>query len=313
MPVRRILLVSGLSLLLAGGLTRSSAAALYDVSVRATDVSFSPPELILGTQTRIYATITNEGERDVEGTVRFYDNDVLIGSKLFSVRAHVRPEDAWVRWTPQGYGAHNIRIQVENDDAFLDAVPGNNRVTIETFIDRDTDGDGVPDQADDDRDSDGILNTDEVTRGTDPLRRDTDGDGVDDRRDLFPLDARRSALPPPTPTSTRRTTPVTTPTAPRVTTPAVSVPRAAAVTAPVAATSVEQIASTTGEVVPLIETIPPPPTEVVQESELTNQAPPVQVEAPENDSWRAYLILAALLSAVVAGGFIWLSRREREE
>jgi hypothetical protein len=311
MLIRRAILVSGLSLLLAGGLARSVAAALYDVSVRAVDVSFSPPELILGTPTRIYATLTNEGERDVEGTVRFYDNDILIGSKPFSVRANLRPEDAWVRWTPQGYGAHSIRIQVENDDAFLDAVPGNNRVTVEAFIDRDTDGDGVPDQNDDDRDSDGVLNADEVTKGTDPLRRDTDGDGVDDPRDLFPLDPRRSALPPPTSTSTRRTTPVTTPTAPRPTTAATTVPRAVAVSPSVTTTGIIPAVSTTAEVVipeaPAIAT----PIEIIEQPDLLiSQGSSSQGVVQEADLWRNYLIFAALFSAVVAGGFIWLSTRE---
>ncbi len=41
----------------------------------------------------------------------------------------------------------------------------------------DIDGDGIPDDTDPDIDGDGLLNTEEATRGTDPRKPDTDGDG----------------------------------------------------------------------------------------------------------------------------------------
>lgn len=303
-------------------LVRPVLAAQYNVSIGSGDVSFSPPELIIGTATRIYATVTNNGEKDVEGTVRFYDGDQLIGAKLFSVRASVRPEDAWVRWTPQVYGPHTIRVVVDNDDSFADAVPADNAVSVSIFVDRDTDGDGVPDRGDDDQDNDLVLNTDEITRGTDPLRVDSDGDGVNDRVDVFPLDPRRTALPLPVPTSTTR-----------VVSPTLSVRRPAAVptTAPASTRSTSPSVAVLAPVVAaapleLVEALSEATTTVVVPSETTEglaatgvkvaQVVTSEVSAPSRTAntgaWSGILIAAAVLSAVAAGLFIWLGRRSED-
>jgi hypothetical protein len=54
--------------------------------------------------------------------------------------------------------------------------------------DTDTDGDGVGDNADSDDDGDGVADVDETAAGTDPLDADSDDDGVLDGDDAFPLD-----------------------------------------------------------------------------------------------------------------------------
>ena len=53
----------------------------------------------------------------------------------------------------------------------------------------DADGDDLGDNADTDDDNDGLLDTEEVTLGTDPFDEDTDGDEVNDKEDALPLDA----------------------------------------------------------------------------------------------------------------------------
>lgn len=53
----------------------------------------------------------------------------------------------------------------------------------------DTDLDGQPDHVDDDDDDDGLLDSEELDKGTDPLKADSDGDGHNDKEDLFPLDS----------------------------------------------------------------------------------------------------------------------------
>ncbi len=282
-------------------------AAFYEVSVSAGDVSFSPPEVILGSGTRIYATITNNGERDVEGTVRFYDNESLIGTKPFSVRAAVRPEDAWVPWTPQGYGAHTIRIVVDNDDSFVDALPANNMVSVSVFVDRDTDRDSVPDQGDEDQDNDLILNADERIRGTDPLRADTDGDGVDDRTDAFPLDARRSVVLPVVPTSTPRVIR-------SVTAPVVPVSRS--VVAPLATSTnivptIDPSAIVSAGVVEVTTTQEEVVMSAITMNEIEHGEPlsvPLSVQG-EASPWNGILAAAAVLSGIAAGLFIWLGQR----
>ena len=50
-----------------------------------------------------------------------------------------------------------------------------------------------------DVDGDGVSNTLERTKGTDPLRADTDGDAVSDGTDCFPLDPTRTTCPTPIP------------------------------------------------------------------------------------------------------------------
>jgi hypothetical protein len=54
--------------------------------------------------------------------------------------------------------------------------------------DIDTDGDGILNHADTDKDNDGLLDFDEVILGTDPLLIDTDGDTYNDSVDAYPLD-----------------------------------------------------------------------------------------------------------------------------
>ncbi|MBU0654697.1 MAG: hypothetical protein KJ914_06130 [Gammaproteobacteria bacterium] len=48
----------------------------------------------------------------------------------------------------------------------------------------DTDNDGTPNTTDTDDDGDGLLDTEEATLGTDPLKTDTDGDGKDDKTEV---------------------------------------------------------------------------------------------------------------------------------
>ncbi len=308
---RRCVASVALSIAFIFGLLQVVQAAFYDVSISSDDVSFSPAELILGTPTKIYATILNQGERDVEGEVRFYDNGDLIGTKPFSLRANVRPEDTWVRWMPSIYGAHTIRIEAINDSNFPDADVSNNVVATTIFVDHDTDGDGVPDRIDQDQDNDGLTNDQEGTRGTNPLKRDTDGDGVDDARDVFPLDASRSVLPPaPATSTTRRRAPISRADAStatqRITTPTVQA------TVPAVLIQV----STTPEVVETTTTLTEGATTIdtgaVVVSDMTATSATSSVRAPEEHpfSWLPVLVAAALVSALGAFGFIFLARRD---
>jgi hypothetical protein len=51
----------------------------------------------------------------------------------------------------------------------------------------DTDADGIGNNADIDDDNDGVLDTEELALGTNPLLQDTDGDTFDDDFDAYPL------------------------------------------------------------------------------------------------------------------------------
>jgi hypothetical protein len=190
---------SFVSLLLLGSAGMAQAAVLYDVSINTQDIVFEPDQPILNQQSQLYVTLNNRGERNVEGTAIFYVNNARIGSKAFSLRVNGRPEDVWVHWTPAAIGPHTVRVEVVNDPAYPDANLENNIVTETTFVDLDTDGDGVPDRLDKDRDNDGLTDEKEKTLNTDPLRRDTDNDGVADKEDFYPLDKARTKYVPPAP------------------------------------------------------------------------------------------------------------------
>ena len=57
---------------------------------------------------------------------------------------------------------------------------GTSNANFTLFVDRDSDGDGIPNLTDPDDDNDGVTDVQELTDGTDSLKADTDGDGVND-------------------------------------------------------------------------------------------------------------------------------------
>lgn len=220
--MKRLGIFSILGLLLA----IPAQAAVYDLRISPGDVMISPSTIIARQTVRIYATVENVGERDAEGTIEFYDGDRRIGSKALSVRAGGRPDEVWIPWTPESEGNHFLRVRLVSDPDTPDESQDNGLVTMDVFSDRDTDGDGFGDRADQDDDNDGALDTvdqfpqdprrqkdadndgvedvqdtdddndglldvDETKLGTNPLNRDTDGDGVGDKEDVYPLDRSR--------------------------------------------------------------------------------------------------------------------------
>lgn len=134
---------------------------------------YSSEPVFVGVPTRIYVAVRNNTEHDLTGTVRFMDNGVRIGSSEISALSG-RLVEAWVDWTPTD-GEHNITAIVT--DAKLHVIGGEAKsidvagVTAEdsVMVDFDTDDDGVGNSIDTDDDGDGVLDTDEKARGSNPL------------------------------------------------------------------------------------------------------------------------------------------------
>lgn len=207
--------------------TATSTVATYDASIQSGDIATGSTPLIERQPVRLYATITNTGTGDIEGLVRFFDNDTFIGGKVFSLRANSRPEDAWVVWTPSSPGTHTIRVQIANDEEFRDTTPADNTATATFTVAGDLDRDGIADDQDADKDGDGVTNTQEAAQKTDPAKPDTDGDQSNDAEDAFPLDPQKQVAPKPTPVPqtpkpTPKPTPAPTPTPKRVPKPSVA-------------------------------------------------------------------------------------------
>ncbi len=176
-----------------------TAAATFDVRIESGDVTLQPDNPIVNLPVKIYVTVQNRGERDVEGTIVFYDNGNRIGSKPFSSRAAGRPDEVWLLWTSTRVGDHDLHVEAVLDPEFSDANPADNSVTVSRYVDYDTDGDGFPDRIDLDDDNDGLTDVEELKLGTNPLNPDTDGDGVKDKEDFYPLDPTRWKYEPPPP------------------------------------------------------------------------------------------------------------------
>ncbi len=176
---------------------------------------------------KVYATVDNPCEEDVEGTATFFIQGVQVKQKPFAVRSGGRSTDAWITWAPTAIGNQDVRIDVEG---VADPSRTVTQATVSKaiYVDRDTDRDGVPDTSDSDDDNDGLTDGEERTLGTDPLQLDTDHDGVGDKQDAYPLDPNRSRVAPPTPpTPVPAPAPVQTPVpTPRpTTTPTTSAPK----------------------------------------------------------------------------------------
>ena len=152
-----------------------------------------------GRAVRIYSTASNLSNKDLLGTVRFFNNDNQIGGdQAISVFAG-DTDGVFIDWVPS-YGTHRIAVKIYPWEPEIDD-PGNNWIVTEIFAVQDTDYDGIPNETDEDDDGDGVpdnedafpLNPNEQydTDGDsigDNSDKDDDGDGVPDEYDDLPLD-----------------------------------------------------------------------------------------------------------------------------
>lgn len=122
-------------------------AATYDVQIQRSDVTFRPERFFVGGLVRVYATVKNVGEKDVQGNVFFSENGTAIGTPPpFSVRARGAEEEVWVDWQPVTTGDRQIFIRVVTAPETRDENVANNEMIVPIFIDRDSDGDGIGDR-----------------------------------------------------------------------------------------------------------------------------------------------------------------------
>jgi hypothetical protein len=227
--LKKILPIFSLPFLVATLLVFSSPVlAASDVSISDKDVYLGKRNMKVGEKTRIYATVRNQGDTDISGTIRFIEENSAqnISEDLqFSTLAG-RSDDIFFDMIPEREGEYRIRVEIFPEDA-VDENRANNE-TVQIFFagqdfdddgiidaqDKDMDGDGVHNQYDafpknpreyldsdydgtgnnhdSDDDNDGIPDSIELENGTNPLESDTDQDGVSDKEDLYPLDASES-------------------------------------------------------------------------------------------------------------------------
>ncbi|MBI2625126.1 MAG: hypothetical protein HYW70_02240 [Candidatus Nealsonbacteria bacterium] len=164
-----------------------SSLAKTDLSITATDITFSKEDPLDGENVRVFARVFNLGDTDVYGFVVFLDGKrEMAGPQPISVKANTY-DDVFIDWEAAS-GSHNIDAKIIGTN-LADENSSNDVAKKENyFVDLDTDRDGKGNIADQDDDNDGLSDNDEIAIGTNPLVLDTDGDLVKDGIDLFPLD-----------------------------------------------------------------------------------------------------------------------------
>ncbi len=188
---------------------QSALAAYPDISISASDISFSEEVLVSGDEIRIYSTLRNVGDVDITGYVFFYQGSNEVGaSQIVTLVGDGENEQVWVDFTVP-YGSFNIRAEIKGQDPedvnstndlaitpLYDPILDEDGDLIEDSEDNcpelgnadqiDSDGDGVGDACDDDDDNDGVTDDVEAELGTSPTDSDSDDDGASDLDDAYP-------------------------------------------------------------------------------------------------------------------------------
>jgi hypothetical protein len=164
-----------------------NSLAKTDLSITATDITFSKKEPLEGDRVRIFARVFNLGETDVYGFVIFLDNGKeMADPQPISVKVNTY-DDVFIDWSVSP-GRHNITAKIIGTNLPDDNSTNNIATQENYFVDLDTDKDGIGNSKDLDDDNDGLPDEKEVVLGTDPLKPDSDGDRARDNIDPFPLD-----------------------------------------------------------------------------------------------------------------------------
>ena len=175
------------------GIHSVHASIDYDLGLIGADVSFSPDTLIEGESVRFYAAVRNYGANDMSAEVQFFYGPTMIGQKVVSVRAEGYADEVFVDWNIPNE-PFNIYIKLINITPSDENTQNNATLTPLFYPKKDTDGDGIPDEIDEDDDNDGLLDSQEKDLRTNPLKKDTDGDGYIDINDAYPLDPNRHEI-----------------------------------------------------------------------------------------------------------------------
>lgn len=172
-----------LSLIIAGMILIPTAFAVSgDLVLYNSSVWFASEYILEGQTNRIWATVSNNSENDLLGTIRFSSQNGNIGSdQPISVLAG-STDDVFVDWTPPTYGEYTITVTVIPWDA-TDDNPNNNTVVKIIYVAQDTDRDGITNSQDDDMDGDGVTNDEDLFPLNSKESADTDGDGTGDNED----------------------------------------------------------------------------------------------------------------------------------
>jgi hypothetical protein len=156
-----------------------------------------------GSTVQIAASALNNSNDYLLGTVQIRDNGELIGGDWQVSALPNSSDEVFASWIPQSAGNHTLTMTIypwEGGDN-----PSNNVMSIDVYVEPDTDRDGIPNGSDPDDDNDGIPDEEDIFPFNNEESQDTDGDGTGDNADpdddndgvldaddAFPNDADRS-------------------------------------------------------------------------------------------------------------------------
>jgi hypothetical protein len=189
--------------LLNAGLTR---VAIADLTLDQAAVTFSKENPLVNESLRIFVSVSNQGNDDLRGVVKIYNNTSLKhigGDQPIAVLAG-QSDTAFADFTPESVGNQEIAVRVIPFDEAGDN-PDNNKIITTVYIDQDSDGDGTANRLDSDDDNDGVVDDNDVFPLDPSEQLDSDGDGIGnnadndddndgvlDAQDAFPLNAAES-------------------------------------------------------------------------------------------------------------------------
>jgi hypothetical protein len=158
------------------------------------NIWFTREPVFAGATTTVGAVLYNSEGKQLAGTAVLAVDDVPRASNALTI-ASGETSVITLPFIPP-YGTHRIQISIK--DPSLDGTSisvSENFVSspLSRFFDYDTDGDQIGDATDTDDDNDGIPDAQETAHGTDPKNKDTDGDSLPDGADQAPLVAASGA------------------------------------------------------------------------------------------------------------------------
>lgn len=93
--------------------TESAAPDYKNLGFSKDNIWYSKDPFGEGDRIRVYSAVYNSSPDTLLGTIRFYNNDELIGEKEFSLAGEGRIRDVWVEWQATA-GYHRISAEIHN-------------------------------------------------------------------------------------------------------------------------------------------------------------------------------------------------------
>jgi len=171
------------ALLFVGFSVQAQTKILKNIGFVQDNIWYSKDPFFNGDKIRIYTAVLNSSQYDFKGILEFFAGGKSVGKSSFSLVSGGF-QVLWADWTAEGGSrkiyANIVEAKISLPGGVEEVVVLENAKTgeIETFVDADTDKDGIGDKLDFDDDNDTISDVEETKKGTDPLVKNTVSSGA---------------------------------------------------------------------------------------------------------------------------------------